>query len=297
MMQHFDMRNENGREEEKWAHFRTYVFSRIKALYPLYLISIIGTSVLRVVLQKWSLKTIFVDGFYEIFMLQETGLGELVINNHLWFVSALFLASIILAYFLIFHMQFYLNFLAPVLSIAIPAAIYRLYGNLISDHIWGILRAACMLSIGCLVYQLYLYVGQRLKGHMGLMGILECAVLALVVYIMWGTRSDYRDFVVIPFWAVLVLLLFLKRGLLTKSLDNKVSCYLGSLSYAMYVCQHMVIIVMSVKPLSLPKELSPVEGYWIRAAVFLGLTILLAAIAEPLSKKVTTVMFAPRENK
>lgn len=294
MMQHFSEAKIEGQNEDienKWKQYRCYVAGRIKALYPVYIIGLAGVVMLRFLAQKWTLKMVFVDGFYEFFMLQETGIGQLYLDDHLWFVSALFLAQCILAYFLIFHRQFFLNFLAPILAVSIPAVMYRRFNSWATHCAWGTLRAIGMLSLGCLVCVLYLYVkGKRSALPKGAMSLAECAVLAVILYIMWGTRNDYRDFVVIPFWAILVLLLFLKRGYLSKVLDNRVSCYLGRISYAIYVCQHISIIIFAVKPLPLPETFSPLQAWAVRTMAFIGLTIMTAVIVEPLSRKLTKTL-------
>lgn len=265
---------------------------RIKALYPLYLFGLLCLVAARFVLQKWTIKMVFLDGFYEFFMLQETGIGQLYLDDQLWFVSALFLASFIVAYLLVFHRQLYLNFLAPIFAVVIPAVFYRLYGNWVTHCAWGTIRAIGMLSLGCLTYQLYLFLDRRVGRHPFWITFLECSCLGFVIYIMWGTQSGYLDFVIVPFWAALVLLLFLKQGWLSKALDNQISCYLGSISYGIYVCQHVILVIFTVKPLLLPDTLSPVRSWCIRTAVFITLTILLAAIAEPLCRKLTKAVCA-----
>lgn len=296
MMHHFTS-IEQRKVEDKWLQYRLYVFGRIKALYPIYIIGLTGVVILRFVLQKWTLKMVFIDGFYEFFMLQESGIGQLYLDEQLWFVSALFLAQCVVAYFLIFHRPLFLNFMAPILAVSIPAIMYRRFNGWVTHSAWGTLRAIGMLATGCLVFMLYLYVKVRIKDHLGAMTLAECSVLIIVLYIMWGTRNDYRDFVVIPFWAILVLLLFLKQGCLSKILDNKLSCYLGGLSYAIYVCQHISIIIFAVKPLSLPESFSPLQAWSIRTAAFIGLTIVIAVVVEPFSRKLTSAVFLQNREK
>lgn len=59
--------------------------------------------------------------------------------------------------------------------------------------------------------------------------VMEVGLLLLLLYVMWGSRSDYMDFVILPFIAAFILALALGWGGLSKALDSKVSGYLGGI--------------------------------------------------------------------
>ena len=271
-------------EKERWKAFRAYVANRVYALFPTYLFAMLLTGSIRIIIQKWKFKEMIVKGFYELFMLQTMGLGDFYINDLLWYVSALFCGSVIVAYFIIFHRQLLLNYLAPITIVIILAAQYRLFGHYPWPMVWGVLRAICEICIGCLTYQLYKVFSRRCRRSFIVATVVEVVLVLLLLYVMWGTRSSYMDFVICPFIAAFILALALGWGGLSKVFDSKVSGYLGGISYAIYACQHVFIILFREGVIPTP------GNYWVQAAEFVAMIIVLAMITTPLCKRGTDML-------
>lgn len=70
-----------------------------------------------------------------------------------------------------------------------------------------------------------------------MMTIIEILLFAIIVIVMWRTRRDQKDFIMVFMLGAFVLVTMLNRGYLSKLLNNRLSAALGWLSYPMYLNQ------------------------------------------------------------
>lgn len=252
------------------AGFSTWCFvkSRFLRLLPEYLLAFITLAILLICLQQMSIKQIMINGFWEILMLRLSGLGS-GINGIFWFVSALLLGSAIVWFLLCKFKDDYIYFGIPTLFLLINAYFYQKYGYvdltssnfsfIVSD---GLLRAIAEIGLGCICYKVSIYIKQKMNGRFrGRQTILELILFCFIVAIMWRTRRDAKDFIMIAMIAAFIILIMQNNSYLSKFLNNKISFFLGVISYGLYLNQRFFIVLIST--------CWPGREYWPMALMFL----------------------------
>jgi peptidoglycan/LPS O-acetylase OafA/YrhL len=145
-----------------------FVFHRIGNIITKYYIALLFSisSYIYIYIYEETFKTIL-KCIPEILMLEESGVYSFVTNGPIWYISALFIAMLPLAYIMIKNRDFYVNVFAPV------AAIF-LYGYMYNAKPWGgntfngvclysIIRAVLGLCIGAVSYNLSRYLSKNVK--------------------------------------------------------------------------------------------------------------------------------------
>lgn len=258
-----------------------YALRRFARLYPHYLLTLASFIAMRIcILRTLSVKEFLKNGFFECFMLQSFGDSYVVLP--FWFVSALFLGSVLLYWLglaLGDHFPLAMSFLSPLIF----SLFYEHRGTLDrtqspalagSEGFW---RMVAGLGVGCvafcLVQRLRPFVRERFAP---LSAALELGLLAALLLLMERTYHSTWDFIVIALLALLIGSVLLGNSLLTRLLDNPASAFLGKISYGIYLNQCFFLHLFG--------PVFPVQGYWRTAAVFLALNILLSTLTCYLSQ-------------
>lgn len=217
-------------------------------------------------------------------MLQAGGMGYIV-TIVFWFVSALLFASTIVYFLLVKFKDDYVNFIAPLVCFMVLAYYKQNVGYLdvtssmnflFFDGVW---RGVAELGLGCIVYKMTQNLKERLNGRMkGWRSFLELMLLVFIVMIMWRTRRDEKDFIMVVVIAFFVMLVMLGDSYLSQALNNKVSLFLGNISYGIYLNQYFMICLL---------KQFPGYPYWYMAALMLSGTIVLSIFSTWFCRKVT----------
>ena len=251
----------------------TYALRRFTRLYPHYLLTLVPFLALRVcVLRTLTVKEFLRDGFFECFLLQSFGTSFVVLL--FWFVSALFLGSILLYWLglaLGDHFPILMAFVSPLIFSLFHARCGTLDCTMApapagSQGLWRIVAG---LGLGCVVSCLVRRLRPFVQNRLALIStVFEAGLLAALLLLMYRTYRSLWDFTVTALLALLVLSVQLGNSLLTRLLDNPVSGFLGKISYGIYLNQCFF--------LHLYGPVFPVRNYWRSAAVFLVLNLLLS---------------------
>lgn len=262
---------------------RSYAARRFVRLWPHYLL----TLVLFVALRVFYLKTLTVGeflekGFFEIFMLQSFGSSYVVML--LWYVSALFLASVLL-YWLGSVLQDHLPILMAFAAPLIFSAFHVNYATV--DHTMdpavvgslGLWRVFAGLGLGCAAACL----GQRpVRRRSPLVASLwEAGLLLALLLIMDRTYHSLWDFTAIALLVLLVRSVLLGDSALSRLLDNDLSAFLGRISYGSYLNQCFFLHLFG--------PVIPVRSYRSAAALFLGLNFLLSILTDRLARALASL--------
>lgn len=250
-----------------------YLAGRYRRLYPMYLLTaLLVIAAFRLTDPSYSLHTALVRGLPELLALQIFW-RPFGIDLHLWYVSALLWASFAVYALASKRRALFLGWIEPLaLLLFIGYAGWR-HGTVdLTDP--GVLplsgvRAFVELGLGCCLYVLWERLERaprRLPAW--LYTGLELALTLVLLGVMFETQRGWLDFVMIFVIAAFVLLIFLGRGRITRALDNRVSAFLGSISYAMYLNQLLVVF--------LTRPLFERLTYWPAAALSLLVLIGLA---------------------
>lgn len=221
---------------------------------------------------QFSLKETLLKGLPEIFALQTFGQpGE--VFSVLWFVSSLIWASVLVYYLLLKNRDFCIYIAFPFGLLIFMGWIRRINGciaiyNNNKIFMGTFLRAFFEIALGCIIYRIYLAIS-RYKWNSLRITAIEIGLLSIILLVMWGTRPDYKDFIMVFVIGAFVLITALNQGHLTKLLNNKIFAGCGAISYALYV-NHRTIQMIVFQ--------FPGHPFWMVTALSLTVSILYSAV-------------------
>lgn len=223
-----------------------YAVSRIRRLYPLYLLALVLMLTVKTVINGWRAKEILStvkNCLAEFFLLQWTPLGNEVLISAGWFVPAVFFGGLFFVALLAVMGRFGGFLIAPLISAAIYGYYFRLIGKIdviFSFH--SVLRALAGIGFGVFLYFVCGCLRRRLDaakraGLLRRVCTLSASLLfsALFVYTNFGRRSKW-DFLIIALYGVGLILLM---GAPVKFRDKteKAFLFLGKTTYPIYTLQ------------------------------------------------------------
>lgn len=245
-----------------------FTLRRFLRLYPHYILTLVPFLALRVfILHTLTVKECLLDGFFDFFMLQ--ALGSTTVIFLFWYVSSLFLASVLL-YWLALLLKDHFVPAAAFGALFILSWFCRNTGTI--DHILfpGIWRLAAGLGLGCVIHQLVRRWKPALQGRFSLMSSLwELLLLSGILLLMWRGGRDHNNFIVLALLFLLVLSVFLGNSRLSHLLNNPASAFLGQVSYGYYLNQCFFIHLFG--------RLLQAETFWPVAGLFLAGNLILSA--------------------
>lgn len=260
-----------------------FAVRRFGRLYPHYLLTMIPFLALRVcVLRTLTVKELVRDGFFEWFLLQSFGTSFVVLL--FWYVSALFLGSVLLYWLglaLKDHFPMVMAFAAPLIFSLFSRHCGTLDCTMAAAPLGsqGLWRVIAGLGLGCVVSCLVRWSRPAVRGRFALLSAAgEAGLVLILLAIMYRTYRSPWDFIAAALLALLVFSVLLGNSALTRLLDNPLSGFLGKISYGIYLNQCFF--------LHLYGPVLQVRGYWRTAALFLLLNILLSILTCRLSQAI-----------
>lgn len=229
-----------------------YIANKFKRLYPHYIFSFIVFCVVSVfLLEKYSILHVFRYGLPEIFMLQMSGLSNVDFTGNAadWYVSALMIASFLCCYLYVKNASTFRLFVCPSLSLMIYTYLYHEIGHLGGVRVFklntyvGTIRAMGGICLGCLCYELYIYIKQHFSMNMkarAILNIIDIICITAIIYRFTHQWKTTQDFLMLPIFMLFTLSIFLQESAIQKCLDNPISSYLGNISYAVFL-NHTII--------------------------------------------------------
>jgi len=262
---------------ERTLHF---FVERFKRLFPDYALALLLVLLFEVVINhSLSVKQVLIDGGWEFLMVQCFGFPYH--NYTLWYCSALLFASVFVYFLVLRFGKGYIYLGAPVVILSVVGFFLRKVGHIdVGSSInigllWdGFYRAVAEIGLGCICYCIVEKLRSILNGHniIILQTGFEMAIVSFIFFIMWRTRRDMKDFVMIVVIAAFVISLVVQKSYLSKALDKPLFGYLGRISYAIYVNQLFIMFVTH-------KYFSEIP-YWPQTMIFLCILILFSAVTN-----------------
>lgn len=221
-------------------------------------------------ISDFRLKTQLLKNFPDFLLLQAFWRPS-TLNSHWWFLSAMLWASFLAYYLIQKNKDVYLYIISPFVLLFFIGYCYQTVGHIdvinnsffLFSAFW---RAFAEIGFGCMLYELYKYLEERITAPSWQMTVLEIGLLNVILIIMYRTRRDYKDFVMIFLIGALVLTTLFRCGGLSRLLDNRVSCYLGKISLGVYVNQSVFQQIIKTQFKGYP--------FWLMTALGLGATVL-----------------------
>lgn len=283
-----------------------FIKKKLMALYPHYLLSLLFCWAISIcILKSFTLKEALVNGWTEVLLLQMTGMNinSFTGNSADWYVSSLILALFLCSFLLLRYKKTFSYILAPVIAVNIYVYLYRNIGHLGSIRAYrvnmlvGTMRGIAGICLGCICFCVFCYIYKNFSNtHISkiLFTGVDLLCLGLIVIRIFSDWKTSKDFLMLPIFFVLILSVFLKASYLSDVLDNRVSQFLGSISYAIFL--NHTVIRDTFKRLSM----DPVP----RIVLYLTIIIILSIITTKLIRYVTTtrlvtnplsLIFKPKE--
>lgn len=220
-----------------------YTLGRYKKIIPYYLVAFFVATLLGLCLHIMpSFNDFMTNNLWELFMLEGFGFTEDLVVGPGWYCSALLIAGFFVYFFLSKAEKTYLYMIAPVSLMLIFVMMLQHIGHL---NRWlqfdtvistGTLRGFAELGLGCISYQLYLYLREKLKGKHALVSTLvELFCICYLAHIVFFVGPSTLDFISVFLMACLIVSLFIGNSYLSRLLDNRVSGYLGKISIAIFL--------------------------------------------------------------
>ena len=169
-----------------------------------------------------------------------------------WFVSVLFWSSLFYFYLLKNFESKYVNLLIPLIVVFCYSFLIHAFKGNITGHTEsfnfvfnaGVMRGLAGIGLGYLIFQFYKTIKSK---EQNLITILGCTlfegILCFYIFnnITFHKINYYSNFVIIVAFAVFFILLLLKRGFISRILNNAKLAILGRYSYSIYIMHIFVL--------------------------------------------------------
>lgn len=236
----------------KELSFSAIIKRRIRRLYPVYVCGLVLPPIIFSVVWyegnyiHWLLDGHLGSFFVELFMLQTTGVtGFQYINFPAWYVSALFIASIV-EVFLVRHIKEGISILCAGMSILIYVIIWVFESPTMANNTFifkvipvPILRGIAGVLLGTALYYIWLNVSKRIENLSNIcLSIVEVlALVGIFRLILFRESSWINGLILIPFAALILIMYSTNKGIVSRILSNKKWNYLSKISYSFYIMQ------------------------------------------------------------
>ena len=224
-----------------------FAINRITRLLPTILFAILVYLIFSLFIDGMNFN--FNNNILSVFLLNNIGFSmEHGATSQEWFVAALFWISLFYFYINKIFTRKYLNLIIWVITILSLAFTINInYPNfagnrqisfVIVNH--GIVRALGGIGVGYFISMLYnSKFLQNIKTNNLIISILEIYCCSFLIFYRPG---NYFLYIVI--FSILFYLFIIRKGLLSKLLNNKLSSTIGSYSYSIYIMHIFVYTVL-----------------------------------------------------
>lgn len=243
----------------------SYTFSRIKKLYPYYIIAFLLIFICIMIDSREGIIGWIINlggSFFELVFLHISGLKCFRLFNYpTWYISAMLIAGYFIYACLEQFGDKFVKAVMPILVIIIYVDFSRNSGCL---DVWGgarfgvsdaVARGFAGMSIGGMCYfvvnKLIIYFSEN-KNTDWLkipLSILEIFCFGMALFLMHGMGGTQADFYVIPLLAAGITLSFSQITSLSAATNktnvNRLCVFLGKLSYPMFLNQILLIYIVS----------------------------------------------------
>lgn len=229
-----------------------YIKNRLKKIYPHHLLSWILVALISCFLLKRITPAQAIQyGWPELLLVNLFGFVRSdYVNIVCWFLSGLIFSSLAIRYLLLRDENAFVKVVAPLLIVICYGTIIDraecLAATIVftrySPHL-GFMRSIADMTAGVLAYRVYEWMSDLEHPLEPVIStVLEVAVL--VISCLWMTGNQGKcDILMIPLFFIFLISVFRKRSVLSRVLDNRVSAWLGEISFA-YFLNNLVVIYL-----------------------------------------------------
>ena len=237
-----------------------FMKKKFLSFFPYHFFFFAATFIYAWINYGWTFQKGFAQFFRSIpdlLMLRMSGISNLPLLGHEWYISAMLIVMFLLTPFAIKYRKAFLLYLCPILCVGLLGILYHQKHDLDFVSQWmlicpaGILRAAAELSLGCLCYVFH-EKGTLNKVPKALLILAEVFLYALIIFYALGTLNSFKqfnDYTMLFLAAPAVLISFSDRSSV-RFLNNRLVYFLGKLSFPIYLSQ--IFIRQILAPLPFP---------------------------------------------
>lgn len=233
-----------------------FIKSRYLRLAPLVIVFVILSAIFSIFVKGWSFS--FDGNILTLFLLQAVGFTKTttqgcVVNGALWFVSVLFWCSIFYFYLYKLLDKKWFNFIVWLLvivsySILLHATNFTL--KAITENVYhfinlGVLRGLAGIGLGYFVAMVYKsgFLQQGNKKYNIIYSMLEIGLVVFFIYFMFFCSHipSKNALVYVICFTILFYLFLLRKGVVSKFLNNKIFGNFGKYAYSIYIMHPIVL--------------------------------------------------------
>lgn len=227
-----------------------YTLKRVKKMFPIYVVGLSATLLIKQICDFSTYN--FVEFFRELFLIQGTGIsfgtgGNL--NGHYWYLSVMIIGGYFIYYLLCRDKEKYLKFTAPLIIILTYAFLngkLENWSNFLFFHLpmW---RGIAAMSIGTIIAyyidtEMFIKAIKQYNNNKYLFWFLE-TILYIVTVCLIIFKNNY-EFLSILLFPMVIVFTQMDNSLINKLVGKKVFSELNQYSYAIYIMQLPVILVV-----------------------------------------------------
>ena len=228
----------------------------------------------------------------ELLLIRTVGLGTNSYVRGSWYLSAMFLAMLILFPIAIRNKDRFFYVICPLTSIFLFGILFTQFGKIRSFQGMflgvfnsGLMRGIAEISLGCICYKLSmklasLKLGTRLRTLLGIVEI-SCYLFAVLfgAYLVghMESRGSELDFPVLMMLAIAVAISFSGQPIWSGLFNNPVSYFLGKLSFPLYLGHGIIVKILNLLLTDL-EGMARLSMFFILCVVNAGLIILWARL-------------------
>lgn len=228
-----------------------YTVSRYKRLFPQYILTLLISIFVYIFILRSDMGTARAGAFIsKILMLDGIYVhAQLSIMPQGWYCSVLLAVSALVYFLSIRYNQVFVKRIAPILAIAIYAALFFKYGhlNLYTQHgiilTVGFLRGAAGLCLGCALGNI-MHKPVKIHIKQGWISIvLFTGLTGITLYaLLWNSGFNKSDFLLLPVF-VIILYYLLQDTVISNLLRLPLLGRLGRISYTMFLIHHLIAVL------------------------------------------------------
>ena len=224
-----------------------FILKKFLTILPTYLFAHFLSLIMLFIFQPDKFVGAFTGSFFEVFMLQITGLSQLngyeyYIIEVAWYLSAMLLAMLVLFPLLHAKRKLFLNVICPCVTIYFMQDKCLNYGRLDTWGFWDCLtRAMAMICLGCIAYNICSHITaanenkEPTKLLKAILTVAEFGFFLVVVVMSFVVDRSKWDFVAVVLLAAAVTISFSGMSWSSKMFSAPIFGWLGKFSLSIYL--------------------------------------------------------------
>lgn len=224
-----------------------WVQRKAKKIYPLFIYSI---AILVFVGIFYSVNKIgFIssnrDIIYELFFLNSSGITTYGINEPDWYISSMLLAGFFYMAIFSINDKFLMIIILPVIIFGMSIIVNIFHTlNMHSKIIFfifdtGVIRALIGMGVG--IYTYHILSNVKIINNKIYNTVVEIILCCLIYLFLIDNYSSNYDILIIPIFAVFVVVTFKRRGVISLLLESKIFQFFSKFSTSLYLTHFIVV--------------------------------------------------------